>query len=269
LSPQNKSVFYFPFKGLVWKLLVDQQSSLLVVELREEETRQVNFTSIDLESKKILWQDLQNKEKWWTGLDAVKNGIMVLHGYRDVQNPEHQGIYVFNSKTGKYLWENKDLTFVLLEEKRLVAYDPKQQERTYHLLDLKKGNTLGYLGEMELKAELAAIREDKSYLLNSNHYNTENKYFNKIAGFVASISDKKPEGPLDYLEYKGKILVSFYTKEGEKLVNYLLVVNEEGEILLLDQIGSEISGIGLDTFFLFKDLLIFIKNKKELVIFEL
>jgi hypothetical protein len=157
----------------------------------------------------------------------------------------------------------------LFGKNRIIAYDPEESERTYSQLDLNNGNILGYIGESELSIELAGKKEENFYLRNSSHYNTENKFLGKIAGFVFALSNKQPEGPMDYLEYKGKIIVSFYTKEGEKLVNYLLVVNEEGNILLLDQIGTEISGIGLDTFFLYKDLLIFIKNKKELVIFEL
>jgi hypothetical protein len=74
---------------------------------------------------------------------------------------------------------------------------------------------------------------------------------------------------VDYLEHKSKIIVSFYSTEAEKLVNYILVTDEEGQILFQDTIAEGLSTVALESFFLWKDQLIFIKNRKELVIFEL
>lgn len=267
MPSQNKSPFYFPFKGLVWKLMIDHHSSVLAVEWRDDDHREVNFSAIDLGSKKVLWDRLPVKEEWWSGLEEARYGKIILHGYKDKQNPEHQGIIVFDIQSGKYLWQNETLTFFALEEKYLLAYDPSLPERTYLKLDPANGNFLGELSEDELVKQFTQSGEETSFILNSTHYPEENKHLEKISAFIEAFAGKTASGGVDYLEYNQQIIVSFYVKEGEKLVNYLLVVSGEGEILLQEQMGTGIKGIGLDTFFLYKDLLIYVKNKKELVIF--
>lgn len=270
MSSQTNPVFYFPFKRLVWKLLIDESSSVLVAELRDEENREVNFAAIDLIHKKLSWSSLPIKEKWWLGLEALQNGLVLLHGYKDIQNPEHQGLYMFDVQAGKPLWEKSVYTFVRFWEGSVLVYDPQIPDRQYMKLSPKEGNIVGEMNEEEVLQMLSKKpREERFNIANSHHYTPENKYFEKISGFIEAFTGKKPEGALDYLEYQRKIIASFYLKEGEKTVNYLLVVNEDGRVMYLEQIGSEVKGIGLDTFFLYKDLLIFVKNKEELVIFEI
>lgn len=269
MAPQNKSLFSFEYKGLAWKLLIDPSSSVLVTEWRDEESREADFSAIDLVQKKELWSGLERKEKWWTGLEEAKNGWVLLHGYKDLQNPEHKGISVYEIKSGKLVWTNEDYSFLSLEEEHLVVYIPEDKARLYKKLRLKDGALIGEMSEMELVYHLEEKAETSTGILNSNHYTAENRYFEKISGFIEAFTGKRASEAVDYLEFNEKIIVSFYVKEGEKLVNYLLVVNGLGEILYQETIGAEISGIGLETFFLYKDLLIFVKNKKELLIFEL
>lgn len=266
MSPQNKSTIYFTYKGIVWKLLADPESSLLILESRDEETRQVNFAAIDLETQQQLWNSLSLKESWWAGLEEVKYGYVVLHGYKDIQNPEHQGIYVFDARTGKPVWENSEFAFFSLDEGGLIAYDPLSPERVYKRFNMKSGVLEQELTESDIVLQWNKRQSDSKFLQNPSHYTVESTYFEKIANFIKVFTGLKPETALDYLEYNSKIMVSFYSKVGEKMVNYLLVVDEEGEILYNETIGAELNGIGLDSFFLFKEQLIFVKNKKELVI---
>jgi hypothetical protein len=266
LSRQNKSTIYFTYKGIVWKLLADTKSSLLVVESRDEETRKVNFAAIDLETRKQLWDSLAIKETWWAGLEEVNYGYVVLHGYKDIQNPEHQGIYVFDARTGKPVWENAAYTFFSLDEEGLIAYDPLSPERVYKRFNSRNGAIEQELTESEIADQWNKDSNTSSLLQNPSHYTLENSYFEKISNFIEAFTELKPEMALDYLEHNSKIIVSFYSKVGEKMVNYLLVVNEEGDVLYNEAIGAELNGIGLDSFFMFKEQLIFVKNKKELVI---
>jgi hypothetical protein len=266
LSPQNKSTIYFTYKGIVWKLLADPESALLFVETRDEASRKADFAAIDLSTQKQLWNSLSVKESWWVGLEEAKNGYVILHGYKDIQNPEHMGVFVFDGKTGTSIWENSTYTFVSLNENQLLAYDPSSSEKVFKRFSIADGKELETLSETEFGVVSDDIKKQVTVIQNPLHYTIENMYFDKIAKFVEAYSGLQPETALDYLEYKNKIIVSFYSKVGEKMVNYLLVVNEEGEILYNESIGSELNGIGLDSFFLFKELLIFVKNKKELVI---
>jgi hypothetical protein len=46
-------------------------------------------------------------------------------------------------------------------------------------------------------------------------------------------------------------------------------MDEEGEVKYKECIGKNLKGIALDTFFIFGDLLVFVKDKKELIIFKM
>jgi hypothetical protein len=266
LSQQKKPVFSFPFKGNIWKLRIDAFANILVPEIRDGENRETGFAGIDLTTKKILWQGPDINEKWWIGLEEAKYGKVILHGYKDIQNPEHKGLIVLDSRSGKVLWKKEELSFYSTTHEAIIAYDMEETERRYKKIDINEGKIIEEISESELTDER---KSEESFVKNSSHYRADNKYFEKIAGFAEAYIGKKPEQALDYLEYKEGIIVSFYAREEEKLVNYLMVVNEKGELIYNEPIDKDLKGVGIDTFFLYNDLLIFIKNKKELVIFEL
>jgi hypothetical protein len=69
----------------------------------------------------------------------------------------------------------------------------------------------------------------------------------------------------EYLDESGLIFISYYMEEDKALANYLLVVDTEGALLLHEKLDDQLSHIGLGTFMLVRDQLIFIKQKRELL----
>jgi hypothetical protein len=269
VAQQNKSIISFPFKGIIWKLSLDISEKLLVLELRNEEDRSVNFAGVDLIKKSLVWQDVKVETSWWTGLEEAAEGRVYLHNYKDPQNPEHEGIIVLNGRNGKEIWRDSGKTFLALSEGYIVASEGNDDNRKYYKLDSKTGKPAGELDTKGLfKARSTKARQSEN-LLNSFHFSFENAHFSKIAGFVKQIMDAEPVQALDYLEYGEQVIISFYLYTPEGLMNYLLVIDEEGAVKYKECIGTRLKGIAMDTFFIFEDLLIFVKEKKELVIFTM
>jgi Domain of unknown function (DUF4905) len=74
---------------------------------------------------------------------------------------------------------------------------------------------------------------------------------------------------LEYLEYAGFIFVSFYFGHPGLFTNVLACFSKTGNLLWQDEIGTNLKGIGVNTFFVVADYLFFVKNKSELVTFRI
>lgn len=267
MSVHSKAKFSFSFDGIVWKLLLNFQHQILLLEIRSEETRKVHFAALDLQSNELLWRQEKLPETWWVGLFSTEGDKVVIHGFKDLQNPVHQKVFVLDLWSGKLLWNHEDYKAIkLINNSLYVTVDGNE---SILQLDGSSGKTLG---EVSLES-FKALSENQGFQTSGwaqpLHYSNENQYFNKLTSFIQQVTGKVAEKSVEYLEHKSKIIVSFYSVEAEKLVNYILVVDEEGQILFQDAIAKGLSLVALESFFLWKDQLIFIKNRKELVIFEL
>ena len=264
LSLQNKNHITLSFQANIWKILLNIENSLLVVELRDEELRQTSFVGINLKNGKILWTQNKLQEKWWIGLLETKGNFVLLHGYKDLQTPIHLKTYVLNVLNGDLLWKNESTKPIGFSSDNTIV-GQEEQESDYLMYNPNSGKVVKQISPSSYIKDNQA-----SSIVNPNYYSIDNKYFEKIAHFIQHLNDGLiAEEALEYLEYNGKIITSFYAKKAEKFVNYISVVSEDGEVLLLEELGRELNAVSADTFFLVKEKLVYLKNKKELVIFEL
>ena len=258
---------YFSFDSLVWKIVCDTESPLVAVELRNYESREASFAVIDTEVKKIVWRGGNPDELWWTGMEAFTKQTLFLHGYRDIQFPEHKGIWVL-TESGKLLWTNREHTFMGLKGGDLYAYEKDEQETRFYTLNPATGKVQKELSAEAVVESLGSGKVDK-FVNNPAHYKADNQYFTKLAAFTEHFTGQKAVAAIDYLEYKNRIITSFYTEVNGKLNNHIFMINEEGNKELEEFTGAELSGIGIDTFFVCRDILFFVKNKKELALYYL
>lgn len=270
MSTQNLTSF--SFDGLIWKVIPDEVNHLLVVEYRNSDKHLADFSAIDLKKKKIKWQGIKKDEPWWIGLEAVKDGYIYLHGYKDIQNPEHKGIISVTSDSGKILWEEKLLSFGgVFSEGILALQNEEEENKVYFLLDLKTGKQKKEYSDVEVLKKLNQVfrEKQKSNIQNALHFTQESEYFPKLSEYVQEVTSEIPALAFDYAEYKNFIIISYYIYSDNKLQNLLLIANEEGDVLLKEILDKSPKGVGMDTFFLLENTVIFVKEKKELIIYEL
>lgn len=270
LSDPSNSIFYFQFQANIWKILPDERNNGLILELRDPEERTADFVSIGLSPCEKRWQGLQTEESWWLGLESVKDGRLFLHGYKNAENPEHSGIFAYDTLNGKKIWENNTLSFRAHAENGILAASSVEGE-DYTLIDPPTGKITGSLDEKSMYEALSGIMRSKqtSGIQNALHFTGENQYFKKIADFVQDATGHQPVAAFDYMEFEKFLIISYYIYHNGKLKNYLRVIKEDGSPVLQEKLDENLNGVGMDTFFMFNGRLIFIKNKKELVIAQL
>jgi hypothetical protein len=270
MPAQNNSLLSFPFDSLIWKISVDVQQEILVLELRDHDQHSVDFAAIDLKSNKVLWKGVKLEETWWLGLDQCYNGRVYLHTYKDPQNPEHEGIVALDIHTGKLAWKDISKTFNHVSGDQLIVTEGQEDARRYLKLNPADGKQIGEISLKEVFKMTSDKKETESgKIRNPFHFSSEHPYFSRITGFVKEITGEQPVIAADYMENGEQVIISFYLYSTDGMSNYLILVDEEGKVLLRECLGTHIKGIGFDTFFVFEKTLIFIKEKKELIFFKI
>lgn len=266
-------MFLVPFEDIIWKIRLDEKEKILILELRNPEKHKVDFTAVDLLSKKMLWKDIRADESWWLGVESARNGVTLLHGYKDPELPDHKGIAAVNSRTGKLIWKNDQLSFNGYAGSDIIASENNHASdvENYFLLEENSGKVKEKLSASDFLKKLSGVfrEKQKSEIVNGLHFSEEHEYFKKIEAFVAGLKNHQAKSAADYLEYGKFVIISYYIYENNKLSNFLLVTNEEAEEIFFGKIAEDLPGAGMDTFFLFGDQLIFIKDKTILVIIDL
>ncbi len=93
--------------------------------------------------------------------------------------------------------------------------------------------------------------------------------FETVKNFVKSKRNLIPKLGAEYLEYADYVIISYYVGDPNAFINQLAIFNLQGECLYEEEIGRNLKGIGINTFFIASGHLFFVKNKTELVTFRI
>lgn len=74
---------------------------------------------------------------------------------------------------------------------------------------------------------------------------------------------------VEYLPVKDFIFIAYYSGQPAHFTNVLACFRHEGSLLWSEEIGTNLKGMGIGTFFIATNTLFFVKNKTELVTFRI
>lgn len=259
-----KLVFSFSSPAKIWNLLTDHEARYLYLELRDEGAHQVSFAAYDITGQKLLWDDLRFEENWWIGMSAADAKLLVLHTFEDSENPEVKSFFAIDNTSQKVIWQNTDFQVMGVSEGCLYGYIRKNETTFYKSLspETKRQQNLSL---EEVEQSLTEISGENKYIRQPFHYTEEDAHFETVSHFVQHFLNIRPVQVCEYLEYRSLILISYYVEEAKALANYLLVVDTEGVLLLHEKLDDQLEHVGMGTFMLIRDQLIFIKKKRELL----
>lgn len=98
-------------------------------------------------------------------------------------------------------------------------------------------------------------------------YKKESSDFQLITDFLAERSIDVVHGA-EYLEWVGGIVMAYYQKEESGLTRSIICLDLNGKVLLNEKIDEKMFGVVFQSFFTFTDLLIFVRNRKELLVYR-
>lgn len=255
-----------PCPGRIWMLRCDPYSPKLILELRNEEEKQVSFGVVSESGDSLFILEGVGQDAWWCGIEDFREGLVWLHGYEDQGLPLHQGLCGYESDSGKPLWERKDGAYFGMVEAGILLTATSSTSQEIELLSIKSGEKLSSFAHAR---DLQLTQALKEY---ENRRTAQMQFPDTIQPGEAVFEEWKsrlgvqPFGPI-WLSRQGKYSVLAW-HEGTPEEGFALALAVfEGDKLQLDGwLEEEMKGMHPDPFFLHHGRIIAIQNRKELVI---
>ena len=242
------------FNGTIWRLEIDELSKTIFIETRNEQDKQVSFSSINLSTGQVNFKELTTTERWLAGIEAAYNGVLLLHNYQSEKGPLHKGIIAIDATTGETLWSNYVNAFDHLSADGPVVYNTNIQPKKLFIADVKNGATNTAYDPSDNREVQSNIvvpdLVDPAFLLPE---------LMPVALFGNSIH---------YLEYNNFRIVSLHTLENGALKQYLYIFNGVDNVYS-DLLNTDIQKLQPEAFIIHKNRLVYIKNKTELKVLSL
>lgn len=248
------------FQGIIWNTLADENHHRLFLEIRDVQEKKVSFSALNLQNYEWLWKDVSLEEPWWVSLAAMGGEVLLFTLYTDTNNPDKKSLLAYDVIKNKIIWWYNGFSLSAANTLYVKGIDARFPSKEI-ILDLFTGKAL-----QQVDFHLADPQNFP--VIRPFQYEEGTEHFGTVKDFLQSRQGILPVATVDYLEFEGLIMVSFFVKE-EELANYLYGFNSSGEVLLKEKLGQNLKGVGLDTFFIYSDHLIFVKNKNELVTYKI
>ncbi len=256
----------FEFEGAIWKLCLDSQGPGLALEIRDADHFQVSFAYIDWQKQALIWKDFRLEEPWWVSLADLQGGVLFFTPYRDQKTPNTQGIQAYQARTRQLIWQNLDVFLYTISRDFILAQKEATSLSQLQKLDLQSGRNLGIWEDKKLPPAKFLANQPLHYPI---HYSAESKHFPTLQTYLTERFNLQNIKAVDYLEYENLILISYFYGNNSELCNKLLILDTHAQVLLHETLNNSLEAIGLDTFFIYQRLLLFIRNKNELVCYQL
>lgn len=228
--------------SIIWKLKLDDEAEIMIWESRSLD-KKVTFSAYDFKNEVVLLNQFQFEEAWLLGLVYIKNGFAYFHGYESEFSPVQKGVLAFNLFTQKIMWQNFSISIQEFYREGVAVFDSRVSPRKYQLLDLETGE---FIQKINIK-DLAYFKID----------------FPKIQ--TPEIVESTLIWETQHrLKAKGLDFLVRYVKHEDKY-HQLLEIYKEKEVLFSDYLNTDIQKLSFDTFLLWHNRLIYLRNKREIV----
>jgi hypothetical protein len=135
---QFRPVWQYSVEGFLWQIQTGSPQCL-VGEVRVPETKEVKYFCLDRTSGIPLWAELNPQGTWWSGIEAIGEGVVLFHGFASPDLPLHKGLYAVDVLSGKSLWSNPAARFLGLHSSTLLVAVDTPEKIAYRELDLLSG----------------------------------------------------------------------------------------------------------------------------------
>ncbi len=237
---------------------MDANSQQLALELRDGLHKSVAVSVIDIPAKEEIYQFEIEEDAWLYSVWGISKGKILLQKLIKEDSPEIEGVMVYDTQTETFLWEMPDVSFLSVQDDIIVIQDVKDANNTFPI-SLSEGKVLE-----GIQAEIY-----KDPISRASFYYEKEEHFSTVSAYIQQKYHRTPVSMIEYLESTGVVIISYYIYLEKKLLNLLLVINEEGEELLHHVIEPEAKGVGFETFYVYNHQLFYIENKTDLTILNL
>ncbi|SDM58215.1 protein of unknown function [Daejeonella rubra] len=246
-TEQLRQIFSEKFKGLIWKIRIQEKKGYLAIESRQLESGKIAFTVLDHQTGEINFKEKSFLEPMNLNLAYAAQNNILLTANEHTESPASKGLISVNIVDGEILWERYNFTLNQAVPDGVQVFDPKIYPRKYTWID-------------HISAENIVEQENSQY---------ENSYL-IFPALVESYTlpdfiDHGPiQGDISVLSFNRLSMVCFH-QTFENNMQQRLVVYQDDRILLDDIMIAGIQKLQPESFFIVNKRLLYIRNKDEIV----
>ena len=258
----------------IWRIKVTDTDKLFI-ETRDTENMKAFYHCFEIPNGKRIFSGHQMGEIFWLGIEAIKNDVVYFHRFAKPDMPGHKGIFAFDINTQQILWEDEKFAFLFLKDNLIYAYQEGFEGRYFYTLDSGTGNVVEELGQ--IPSEINILRDKAEREIDYRHYTFPEKFYDSSGNLIV---DKIINNEIDKIEITGN--VEFVFVDNLLVFNYHEVVGKrifsnkikaielstEKEIFS-ETLNKSANAFAPDSFFIYKNMIILLKEKKEVFVFEI
>lgn len=266
-------LYSYKSQNQIWRILISSSEKLLI-ETRNINSKEVFFNCFRVFNGQKIFGNLQLEEKFWIGIEAFYNDIILFHKFAKPDMPGHKEIIAFDINSQNVLWKNDKYTFQFVLNDLVYCYVQMFDSRKFFALDLKTGSEIENLDEDFNRINELKKRSEDEYPYND--YIFPLKFDGKSEISVRNIIEEKIKdidivGDVEYNVYGNLLLTSFHSKtSGESLMNQLHAIEiDSGKEIFSKVLNSSLNAFVPYSFFVYKNLLFTLREKNELIVYKL
>ena len=256
----------------VWRILLTDTDKV-ILESRETETKEVFFNCLDINSGEVIFEGMQLEEKYWIGIETIKNDIIFFHKFATPDMPGHKQLIAYSINEQKTLWESDEYTYLFYYKDKIYCYKELFEGRNFYTVNPATGEFIEDLGTdtHSINALRELAREEEDY---SQYLFTRKLYESPEAEAIVSKAVPLDEiaGDAEFIDYDEYLIFNFHRKLPgiKKLKNELKIVHKNsGESIFELTLNREANYFAPDSFFIYKGKLITVIEKKEFAVYDL
>ena len=248
------------FDSSIWKMIPDYFSSLMLFELRHQENQTVEYSVLNLNNGNQIIDGLHFEDGWWTQAYAIVGDIIIFQFFEEENDPSQYRIFAYTIENNEVLWEREDF-YILSFDRSIIQGKCGKDRSTDTTLNLRNGEKV--LSRKAVQRDIPGITYPTVFLQESDKFSSIMKYIQQSVG-------QNPIQKIDYLEYHNHLIIGFYTlNPSHKLSSYILISDHNGQIVEFERLNDDLTGIADFTFSIWQNIVIFVKDRRCLLCYEI
>jgi len=256
--------------------LIPTDTGKIVIEERDTEKKQAYFNCLNIYNGKKIIKNLQLDEKFWLGIESIYNDVIFFHKFVKPDLPQHNGIIAYDINDKRTLWEDKNKTFLFVNDEKIYAFQQRFEDREFVTLNYLSGEVIDELGTDSDAINL--LREDAINSEDFSSYNFPVSLDSGLSGIQRGkevFSKLREEyiitGGIEYVLMEDILLFNFHTvNNNNTLKNIFRAVDLLTKKNILEvTLNSRANAFAPDSFFLMDDLLFLLIEKIKLKVYKI
>lgn len=251
----------------IWRVHPAVQGRILGEE-RDLERKQVSFFGLDMATGDVLWHKPGVGDPWWVGIDRVAGDLLFLHGFATPDMPIQRGVTVLAAATGQHLWSRAEWSIERLDQGSLTVGENRRDGPVLLVVNPRTGSVLdGDRARKKPPQPLEDFLADVGFpvVLWSVDVNEH-----QSGGLIAQQWPvDRLAGPIELFEHPALVVMAANERKGKgaeaPFVHHLRVVKRDtGTLVYRDILAASARGLGMDTFFVQDNVLVYVRERRTL-----